>query len=103
MRSRTSSPKAAGRSFNDIAPKFGDRRGGYTRIVKTDKWRIGDGGSLVVLELVLDDRTPKGVIRRSAGLRRKRNERKHQFATQALKKRTEKPAEPAAAGEGAST
>ena len=28
---------------------------------------------------------PRGTVRRSAGLRRKRNERKHQFAARALK------------------
>jgi len=83
--------------FNDIAPKFEDRRGGYTRIIKTDKWRIGDAGNIVVLELILEDRTPKGTIRRSAGLRRKRNERKYQFAGRALKKAEAKPAEVAAA------
>ena len=83
--------------FKEIAPKFADRTGGYTRIIKTSKHRIGDGGTLVYLELVLDGGlTPKGTIRRSAGLRRKRNERRHQFAAKALKKGTEKaPAEAA--------
>lgn len=82
--------------FNDIAPAFADRAGGYTRIIKTAKHRIGDGGDLVSLQLLTVDALPKGTARRSAGLRRKRNERKHSFATRVLKKGKEggeKPAE----------
>ncbi len=81
--------------FNDIAPAFTDRQGGYTRIIKTAKHRIGDGGSIVSLQLLTVDAAPKGTARRSAGLRRKRNERKHQFAGKVLKKGS-KEAEPAA-------
>ena len=82
--------------FNDIGPAFVDRPGGYTRIIKTAKHRIGDGGSIVSLQLLTVEATPRGQARRSAGLRRKRNERKHQFASQVLKKAKEgaqKPAE----------
>jgi len=74
------------RLFNDVAPKFADRRGGYTRIIKTSDFRIGDGGDVVLLQLLTEESAPKGTARRSAGLRRKRNERKHQFASRALKK-----------------
>jgi large subunit ribosomal protein L17 len=85
--------------FSEVAPKFADRKGGYTRIIKTAKHRIGDGGGIVVLELTDETTPPKGTIRRSAGLRRKRNERKHQFAAK-LKKgeraSTEAAAQPAA-------
>lgn len=81
--------------FNDIAPKFADRKGGYTRIIKLADWRIGDGGSLVLLQLLTEEATPRGSVRRSAGLRRKRNERRHQFAGKALKKGKEEA--PAAA------
>jgi len=72
--------------FDEVAPKFADRNGGYTQIIKTARYRIGDGGSIVVLQLVSETKAPSGTIRRSAGLRRKRAERKHQFAGQALKK-----------------
>jgi len=71
--------------FNDIAPSFKDRAGGYTRIIKTAKYRIGDGGSIVLLQLLTEKSEPRGTARRSAGLRRKRNERRHQFATKVLK------------------
>jgi large subunit ribosomal protein L17 len=72
--------------FNDIGPKFADRAGGYTRIIKLAKHRIGDGGSLVQLQLLTEETGARGSVRRSAGLRRKRNERRHQFAGTALKR-----------------
>ncbi|HEY2588555.1 MAG TPA: 50S ribosomal protein L17 [Tepidisphaeraceae bacterium] len=90
--------------FSDIAPKFADRQGGYTRIIKLSDYRIGDGGSLVLLQLLTEESKPTGTARRSAGLRRKRNERRHQFAGRALKAARggkEQPAgEAAAAAEG---
>src|SRR5687768_8514332 len=58
------------RLFDEVAPKFVGRNGGYTRITKLAKHRIGDGGDLVVLALTGDEPlAPKGTVRRSAGLR----------------------------------
>ena len=37
--------------FSDIAPKYADRPGGYTRIVKTG-FRKGDNAPLAIIELV---------------------------------------------------
>jgi large subunit ribosomal protein L17 len=42
---------AARKLFRDIAPRFADRNGGYTRIIRLG-WRIGDGAELAILELV---------------------------------------------------
>ena len=78
--------KVVQKLFTDIAPKFGDRQGGYTRVIKLSDFRIGDGGDIVILQLLTEESAPKGTARRSAGLRRKRNERRHQFAGRALKK-----------------
>jgi large subunit ribosomal protein L17 len=72
--------------FSEIAPHFADRQGGYTRIIKLSDYRIGDGGSLVILQLLMEESKPTGTARRSAGLRRRRNERRHQFAGRALKR-----------------
>ena len=38
--------------FDDVAPRFRERNGGYTRIVKLAGVRLGDGGQKVVLEFV---------------------------------------------------
>ena len=37
--------------FSDVAPKFSDRNGGYTRIIRIG-FRSGDGAEMVILELV---------------------------------------------------
>ena len=41
-----------GKLFSDIAPQYLDRPGGYTRIIKLPKTRLGDNGQLVLLQLV---------------------------------------------------
>jgi large subunit ribosomal protein L17 len=38
--------------FKEIGPHFKDRQGGYTRIIKTSQWRIGDAGEWVIIQLV---------------------------------------------------
>lgn len=44
-------PAATQKLFNDIAPRFADRPGGYTRIIHAG-WRIGDGARVAILELL---------------------------------------------------
>jgi large subunit ribosomal protein L17 len=38
--------------FNEIAPRYVDRPGGYTRIIRLAERRIGDAGVQVILQLV---------------------------------------------------
>lgn len=38
--------------FADVAPRFADRAGGYTRILKLAKPRLGDAGDRAILEFV---------------------------------------------------
>jgi len=42
--------------FDDIAPRFEDRDGGYTRILKLAKPRLGDAGLQAILEFVGNER-----------------------------------------------
>ncbi|MBS0198598.1 MAG: 50S ribosomal protein L17 [Planctomycetes bacterium] len=44
-------PRLVKHIFDRVAPKFADRNGGYTRIVKLGKWRIGDASELALLQL----------------------------------------------------
>jgi len=40
------------RLFREVAPRVGDRPGGYTRILRLDKSRLGDNSPLALLMLV---------------------------------------------------
>jgi len=44
-------PGATKKLFSDLAPRFADRPGGYTRIIRTG-WRIGDGAELAIIEFL---------------------------------------------------
>jgi large subunit ribosomal protein L17 len=38
--------------FDEVAPRFADRQGGYTRIMRLAKPRLGDAGTRAILEFV---------------------------------------------------
>lgn len=44
--------KAIKKLFEELAPRFADRNGGYTRIIKLPERRKGDGCELAILEFV---------------------------------------------------
>jgi large subunit ribosomal protein L17 len=44
-------PKVVSKLFATLAPRFADRNGGYTRIVRLG-WRDGDGAQMAILELL---------------------------------------------------
>ena len=50
-RTNTHSVDMAKKMFEEIAPKYVDRKGGYTRMIKIGQ-RKGDGAEMVILELV---------------------------------------------------
>ena len=41
-----------GKLFSEIGPRYLDRPGGYTRIIRLSKRRLGDNGELVLFQLV---------------------------------------------------
>src|SRR5258705_3021069 len=52
--------------FDQLAPHFMERNGGYTRIIRLDHMRVGDNARLVLLELVDTEKTKKPLIRGAA-------------------------------------
>lgn len=48
-----------GKLFSDIGPRYLDRPGGYTRIIRLSLKRLGDNGQLVLLQLVGPEETSK--------------------------------------------
>jgi large subunit ribosomal protein L17 len=55
--------------FDEIAPRYADRPGGYTRIIRLSDRRIGDGGVQVILQLVEEGSEGGG---KSSGRRKQR-------------------------------
>lgn len=43
---------AAHKLFEELGPRYADRPGGYTRVVRLSEFRIGDGTPKAILELV---------------------------------------------------
>jgi len=64
---------AVARLFNEIAPPFeqGDRPGGYTRILRRAKRRLGDNGRTAFLEIIKESAPAKKKRPRRLSLRRK--------------------------------
>ncbi len=46
--------------FDDIAPRYASRPGGYTRIIRIAERRLGDGGKQVILQLVEETKAEAG-------------------------------------------
>jgi large subunit ribosomal protein L17 len=72
------SPRLVQHLISRVAPLYADRAGGYTRIVKLDKRRLGDGTNLVMLQLVGKEEGSQVKGRRSG--RRTQADRRTAFA-----------------------
>lgn len=75
-----------GKLFEEIAPRYLDRPGGYTRIIHLPERRIGDAGSQVLLQLVEETspgRSGEGETGPTRSARRKRAARRAEAAMEA--------------------
>lgn len=88
-----------GKLFSELGPRYLDRPGGYSRIVRLSLRRLGDNGQLVLLQLLGKDEPVKKVSK-TASKKRARRKAKAAQATrpaQAETKTAEPPEQPAAA------
>jgi len=93
-------PRVVQKIMDDVAPAMADREGGYTRIVKLAKHRIGDGGMLCVLMLVGGEEGPQ--VSGNYSRRREKAHRRTEFAAKLRKEKGAAKTEAAAApAEGA--
>jgi len=60
-----------GKLFSDLGPRYLDRAGGYTRIIRLSMRRLGDNGQLVLLQLVGADEGKKKHGKPKKGSRKK--------------------------------
>lgn len=74
----TRAPKIVKHLFDEVAPRYTDRAGGYTRIIKLNRRRIGDGTQLCVLQLVGDEEGPQ--VSGTHSRRRQKANRRMDFA-----------------------
>lgn len=73
-------PKIVETLVDEIAPKYEDRNGGYTRIVRLSKHRLGDGTQLCVLMLVGDEEEGPQLSGQFSRRREKANRRSEKAA-----------------------
>ncbi len=72
------------RLFSDIAPRFVDRPGGYTRIIRLGETRIGDSGEKVMLQLLGEEGEAGEPGARSRSQRKKRAAKRREAFKQAV-------------------
>jgi hypothetical protein len=80
------------RLINTVAPRYLDRPGGYTRIIRLARTRIGDNSDRAVLQLVGEEEAPGPVSRPKKTAREKRVERRYAATARAVKGATKRSA-----------
>lgn len=84
-------PAAVAKLFEDIAPRFGDRAGGYTRIVRTG-FRVGDNAEMAFIEYLGSEKVQQAKKQRRAQRLEKKIEAQKKAAEELqAKKGSEEP------------
>lgn len=88
--------------FTEIAPRYANRPGGYTRIIRLSDRRIGDAAEQVLLQLVEETQAAPAGGKAGSTRRRRRAGKRRQLAegVQAPQGADAPPAEPSADGQG---
>jgi len=65
--------------MSEIAPRFKDRPGGYTRIIRLPLRRVGDGGELAILQLVGNEEPGSNERSKTLSRRREKTQNRIKF------------------------
>ncbi len=90
--------EAVTKLFDTISPRYGDRDGGYLRIIHSG-FRRGDGGDLAFVELLGSEKTLDEKRQKRAEIRAKRAEESRKALEEAQAAEGQQAAEPEAAKE----
>ncbi len=86
------------RLIDAVAARFEGRSGGYTRIIRLGRPRIGDNATRAILQLVGEEESPGSVAKRGPNSRKTKGEARRKFLEQALKDSARPEAQPQAEG-----
>lgn len=75
------------RLINTVAPRYEDCNGGYTRIIRLAKPRVGDHGAQAVVQLVGEQKGPGPVAKPDKTARRRRADARYAAVVKAGRKR----------------
>lgn len=87
-------PRLVRHIFENVAPRFAEREGGYTRIIKLGRHRIGDAAELVLIQFVGAEEGPE--IGSGTSARRRKADRRAAYFDK-VKGNVKSPAELVAA------
>ncbi len=73
------------RLVETIAPRYADRAGGYTRIIRLATRRVGDSSKLAMLQLLGGEESPGAITKPAKTARKKRTDARYAFAIASLK------------------
>ncbi|MEK6799369.1 MAG: 50S ribosomal protein L17 [Planctomycetota bacterium] len=88
------------RLVETIAPRYMDRPGGYTRIIRLAQTRIGDSARLAILQLVGREEPPGALTKPGKSARRRRADARYSFAVKLAKQRSASPGGRTGSGRG---
>jgi large subunit ribosomal protein L17 len=71
------------RLINTVAARYEDREGGYTRLIRLAKPRVGDHGPQAIVQLVGEEESPGPVAKAGKTARRRRADARYALAVQA--------------------
>jgi len=75
------------RLITTVANRFSGRPGGFTRLIRLGKRRLGDGGELALVQLVGDEQSPGALTKPERSARRVRADGRYALAIKLAKQR----------------